>query len=106
MWVGADAGWCRAQVPYAEPMWLTPGFKRSPYYKESHYKVQQSGFRAVRWATSLTDPTRLSALRRTVVRKFVDDHVYVDAQAKEDSGKRPAQNILDMMACVRRRQRF
>lgn len=30
-----------SQVPYAEPMWLTPGFKRSPYFKESHYAVQK-----------------------------------------------------------------
>lgn len=33
-----------SQVPYAEPMWLTPGFKRSPYFKESHYAVQQGQF--------------------------------------------------------------
>lgn len=30
-----------SEVPYAEPMWLTPGFKRSPYFKESHYAVQK-----------------------------------------------------------------
>lgn len=30
-----------SQVPYAEPMWLSPGFKRSPYFKESHYALQK-----------------------------------------------------------------
>lgn len=74
-------------------MWLTPGFKRSPYYKESHYKVQQSGWHAGAGGAQLMS-------RRPVVRKFVDDHVYVDAQAKEESGKRPAQHILDLMAWV------
>lgn len=61
-------------VPYAEPMWLTEGFKPSPYYKKSHYEVQK------------------------IVRKFVDEHVYADAQKQEESGKRPSQYILDLMA--------
>ncbi|KAI5449682.1 hypothetical protein NCC49_004143 [Naganishia albida] len=63
-----------SQVPYAEPMWLSPGYKRSPYFKESHYALQKE------------------------VRKFVDEHVYPDAQACEESGKRASQAILDMMA--------
>lgn len=33
-----------SQVPYAEPMWLSPGYKRSPYFKESHYALQKGGY--------------------------------------------------------------
>jgi hypothetical protein len=38
-----------SEVPYAEPMWLTPGFKRSPYFKESHYAVQKGKSRDCPW---------------------------------------------------------
>jgi hypothetical protein len=55
-------------------MYLTPGYKRSPYFKESHYKVQIE------------------------MRKFIDDHVYADAQACEESGKRMSPKILELMA--------
>lgn len=61
-------------VPYAEPMWLSPGFKKSPYFKESHYELQRR------------------------VRAFVDEYVYEDAQKCEETGKRMSQTILDMMA--------
>jgi hypothetical protein len=61
------------QVPYAEPMFLSAGYKQSPYYKDSHYRVQKE------------------------MRKFIDEHVYADAQACEESGKRMSQKILDMM---------
>jgi hypothetical protein len=60
-------------VPYAEPMWLSTGYKQSPYFKESHFAVQKA------------------------MRKFIDEHVYPDAQACEESGKRMSQKILDMM---------
>ena len=30
-----------SEVPYAEPMSLTPSYKPSPYFKESHYAVQR-----------------------------------------------------------------
>lgn len=30
-----------SEVPYGEPMWLGMGYKRSPYYKESHYALQK-----------------------------------------------------------------
>jgi cytochrome b involved in lipid metabolism len=30
-----------SQVPYAEPMSLTPSYKASPYFKPSHYAVQK-----------------------------------------------------------------
>ncbi|KAH9902799.1 acyl-CoA dehydrogenase [Cubamyces lactineus] len=62
-----------SKVPYAEPTWLSEGFK-SPYYKESHRRLQQA------------------------VRKFVDEVVYPDAQDRELDGKRPSQSVLDKMA--------
>ncbi|QRW04297.1 acyl-CoA dehydrogenase [Ceratobasidium sp. AG-Ba] len=64
-----------SQVPYAEPTWLTPGFS-SPYYTENHRAFQK------------------------VVRKFVDEHVYADGQAREEDGKRISQDVLDKMAEV------
>jgi hypothetical protein len=60
-------------VPYAEPMWLSTGYKQSPYFKDSHFALQKA------------------------MRKFIDEHVYPDAQACEESGKRMSQKILDMM---------
>ena len=54
-------------------MFLSAGYKASPYFKDSHYRVQKE------------------------MRKFIDEHVYPDAQACEESGKRMSQNILDMM---------
>lgn len=61
-------------VPYAEPMFLSPGYKRSPYFKESHYAVQRE------------------------MRKFIDEHVYPDAQACEENGKRMSSKLIGMMA--------
>ncbi|KAG8918275.1 hypothetical protein FRC02_002492 [Tulasnella sp. 418] len=60
-------------VPYAEPTWLSKGY-HSPYYKESHRKLQQA------------------------VRKFTDEVLYPDAQAREEDGKRPSQSVYDAMA--------
>ncbi|OCH95412.1 acyl-CoA dehydrogenase [Obba rivulosa] len=62
-----------SKVPYAEPAWLSDGFK-SPYFTENHRKFQ------------------------TAVRKFVDDVIYPDAQAREADGKRPSQHVFDKMA--------
>ncbi|KAI0635680.1 acyl-CoA dehydrogenase [Trametes polyzona] len=62
-----------SRVPYAEPTWLVEGFK-SPYYKESHYRLQKA------------------------VRKFVDEVIWPDAQQHELDGKRPSQSVLDQMA--------
>ncbi|KAG8707541.1 hypothetical protein FRC08_000437, partial [Ceratobasidium sp. 394] len=64
-----------SQVPYAEPTWLTPGFS-SPYYSDNHRAFQK------------------------LVRKFVDEHVYADGQAREEDGKRISQDVLDKMAEV------
>ncbi|KAG9017988.1 hypothetical protein FRB90_012713 [Tulasnella sp. 427] len=62
-----------SNVPYAEPTWLTPGFS-SPYYKESHKALQKA------------------------IRKFTDEIIVPDAQAREEDGKRISQSVLDAMA--------
>ncbi|KAF7330519.1 Cytochrome b5 heme-binding domain-containing protein [Mycena venus] len=62
-----------SSVPYAEPTWLTPGY-HSPYYKEHHHRF------------------------RAAVRKFVDEVVFPDAQARERDGGPPSREILDEMA--------
>ncbi|KAF8340591.1 acyl-CoA dehydrogenase/oxidase [Cantharellus anzutake] len=61
-----------SRMPYGEAPWLTPGF-HSPYYKESHRKMQKA------------------------IREFFDRMVYDDAQARELDGKRVSQQILDEM---------
>lgn len=63
-----------SRVPYAEPMWLSSDYKRSPYFKDSHYRVARE------------------------MRKFIDDVVYPDAQACEQSGKRMGQHVMDAMS--------
>ncbi|KAF5371822.1 hypothetical protein D9615_009550 [Tricholomella constricta] len=60
-------------VPYAEPTWLTPGYY-SPYFKDSHQRFQ------------------------TAVRKFVEDVVFPDAQAREEDGKMPSKHVFEEMA--------
>ncbi|KAF8273260.1 acyl-CoA dehydrogenase NM domain-like protein [Lactarius quietus] len=61
-----------SKVPYAEPTWLVEGY-HSPYYKESHRKLQQA------------------------VRKFHDEVIYPDAQAREEDGKRPSLEVIQKM---------
>lgn len=60
-------------VPYAEPLWLRPQFK-SPYYKESHRKLQRA------------------------VREFVELYVKPEAQEKEKDGTYISQELIDRMA--------
>ncbi|KAG8908340.1 hypothetical protein FRB99_007267 [Tulasnella sp. 403] len=62
-----------SKIPYAEPTWLTPGF-HSPYFKESHKRLV------------------------TALRKFVDEVVYPDGQAREADGKRVSQSVVDALA--------
>ncbi|KAI5988790.1 acyl-CoA dehydrogenase/oxidase [Pisolithus albus] len=62
-----------SQVPYAEPTWLSPGY-HSPYYSDNHRQFQKA------------------------VRRFIDEVVYPDAQAREEDGKRPSQVVFDKMA--------
>ncbi|THV03201.1 acyl-CoA dehydrogenase NM domain-like protein [Dendrothele bispora CBS 962.96] len=62
-----------SKVPHAEPTWLSEGYF-SPYYTENHRKFQK------------------------VMRKFMDENVYPDAQAREEDGKKPDQSVFDKMA--------
>lgn len=62
-----------SQVPYGEPIWLTPVFK-SPYYNDSHRSL------------------------RKALREFVDEHVYPEAQEKEADGTYISQELTDKMA--------
>ncbi|KZT19810.1 acyl-CoA dehydrogenase NM domain-like protein [Neolentinus lepideus HHB14362 ss-1] len=62
-----------SKVPYAEPTWLSEGY-HSPYFKESHRRLQRA------------------------VLRFVDEVVAADAQAREADGKRPSQSVIDEMA--------
>ncbi|KAJ3491781.1 hypothetical protein NLI96_g451 [Meripilus lineatus] len=64
-----------SQVPYAEPTWLTQGY-HSPYFKESHKRLQAA------------------------IRKFTDEVVYPDAQAREEDGKRPSLDVIEKMAAL------
>ncbi|OJJ01754.1 hypothetical protein ASPVEDRAFT_130196 [Aspergillus versicolor CBS 583.65] len=60
-------------VPYAEPLWLRPGFK-SPYYKESHRRLQKA------------------------IREFTSVHITPEAQEKERDGSYISQELIDKMA--------
>ncbi|KAG6831810.1 hypothetical protein H0H92_007487 [Tricholoma furcatifolium] len=62
-----------SDVSYAEPTWLTPGY-HSPYYKDHHHRFQAA------------------------MRKFVEEVVIPDAQARETDGKPPSQHVFDEMA--------
>ncbi|KAH9994801.1 acyl-CoA dehydrogenase/oxidase [Russula vinacea] len=64
-----------SRVPYAEPTWLAEGY-HSPYYKESHRRLQQA------------------------VRKFQDEVIFPDAQVREEDGKRPSLEVIQKMAEV------
>ncbi|KAE9407767.1 peroxisomal acyl-CoA-dehydrogenase [Gymnopus androsaceus JB14] len=62
-----------SKVPYAEPTWLTEGYY-SPYFTENHRALQKA------------------------MRKFTDEYLTPDAQAREEDGKRPDQKVFDKMA--------
>jgi len=62
-----------SRVPYAEPTWLSDGFK-SPYYSQSHRTLQKA------------------------VRKFMEDVVLPEALISEERGKRLSQDILKAMS--------
>jgi len=42
----------------------------------------------------------LTPLFSTVIRKFVDEIIYPDAQAREEDGKRASKEVLEAMAWV------
>lgn len=62
-----------SQVPYAEPLWLTPQFK-SPYYNDSHRRLQKA------------------------MRVFTDTYITPEAQAREADGKYISQELIDRMS--------
>ncbi|KAK8056459.1 hypothetical protein PG993_001686 [Apiospora rasikravindrae] len=62
-----------SQVPYAEPLWLTPAFK-SPYYNDSHRRLQKA------------------------MRVFTDTYITPEAQAREADGKYISQELIDRMS--------
>lgn len=64
-----------SQVPYAEPMWLTPQFK-NPYYNDSHRRLQKA------------------------IREFTDRYIYPEAQECEETGRYISQECIDKMAAA------
>jgi len=64
-----------SNVPYAEPIWLSPGFY-SPYYSDNHRRFQSS------------------------IREFFETVVRPESERCEENGKRISQEVVDMMAYV------
>ena len=64
-----------SQVPYAEPLWLSPQFY-TPYYKDSHRRLQKAA------------------------RAFVETYVVPEAREKEKDGTYISQELIDRMAEV------
>ncbi|EGY13518.1 medium-chain specific acyl-CoA dehydrogenase [Verticillium dahliae VdLs.17] len=64
-----------SQVPYAEPLWLTPAF-RSPYFNDSHRRLQRA------------------------MREFTDRYVTPEARECEDSGEYISQALIDRMSAA------
>ncbi|TQV91294.1 hypothetical protein V2A60_009485 [Cordyceps javanica] len=62
-----------SQIPYAEPLWLTPAFK-TPYYNDTHRALQKAA------------------------RVFVDEHLIPEAQDCEATGRYISQDMIDRMA--------
>ncbi|OLN86369.1 Very long-chain specific acyl-CoA dehydrogenase, mitochondrial [Colletotrichum chlorophyti] len=62
-----------SQVPYGEPLWLTPQFK-SPYYSASHRSLQKA------------------------IRHFTDTYVTPVAQECEEKGEYIPQHLIDRMS--------
>ncbi|EFP82580.2 uncharacterized protein PGTG_08776 [Puccinia graminis f. sp. tritici CRL 75-36-700-3] len=60
-------------VPHAEPSWLSKGYS-SPYYNEGHRAFQKA------------------------IRLIVETHIAPEAREHEQTGKRPTQELVDLMA--------
>lgn len=84
-----------SQVPYSEPTWLTQGY-HSPYYQDVRIPL-------VLHVANIAD----SRIRRViqhhrkfqlVMRKFTDEILYPDAQALQETGKKPSQKVFDEIA--------
>ena len=71
----AQASDAISDVPYAEPMAFAPGYY-SPFYSESHRKFHRA------------------------VRRFANEVVKPEAQAREEDGKKIGQAVVDKMAYV------
>ena len=61
-------------VPYAEPLWLSPAYKASPYYNDSHRRLQKA------------------------IRVFTETVIAPEADARERDGKYISQSVVDQLA--------
>ena len=78
-----------SDVPFAEPTWLSKGY-HSPYYNEvSIFRDMHSPC-----YQAFQSHRRLQA----AIRKFNEEIVYPDAQAREEDGKRASQHIFEERA--------
>ncbi|KAI3617962.1 acyl-dehydrogenase [Moniliophthora roreri] len=79
-----------SDVPFAEPTWLTKGYS-SPYFNE---------VRSSRTAYTSCDSYNLQSHRRlqVAIRKFNEEVVFPDAQAREEDGKRASPYIFQERA--------
>ncbi|KAG6917019.1 hypothetical protein DXG01_004284 [Tephrocybe rancida] len=73
-----------SEVPYAEPTWLTARY-HSPYYKDH---LPPTAFIEVQHHRRF----------QTAMRKFVEEVVFPDAQAREIDGKPPSKHVFAEMA--------
>jgi hypothetical protein len=78
-----------SQVPYAEPTWLTAGY-HSPYYTDVRWRITPHLF--------IEFLSKCHRRFQAAVRKFVDDVIFPDAQAREEDGNPPSRHIFDEMA--------
>jgi hypothetical protein len=60
-------------VPHAEPTWLSQGYS-SPYYNDGHRAFQKA------------------------IRLIVETHITPEAREHEQTGKRPTQQLVNLMA--------
>jgi hypothetical protein len=79
-----------SQVPYAEPMWLMAGY-HSPYYMDV---CSGSMLEILLFNFSYKSHRRL----QVAVRKFVEEIIFPDAQAREEDGRMPSRHVFDEMA--------
>lgn len=80
-----------SQVPYAEPTWLTAGY-RSPYYTDVCFRIIPEFFLLLKF------PPKSHYLLQAAVRKFVEEVIFPDAQEREEDGQMPSRHVFDEMA--------
>ena len=76
-------------VPYAEPVGLTAGF-RSPYYTDVCSRIMSIG--------SCIEYLQSHRRFQIAMRKFVEEVIFPDAQAREEDGKMPSKHVFNEMA--------